>query len=201
MDSTSGNLGYTDVSSTDWYAPYVQASKSRNLLEEQSGNLGVSSGMTREKIAEMVYRATFVRENGLASFGQSRQSSSKSSQITAKSSQVSSSVTSASSVAAIDVTFAAELASWVGMGEQNITIMQEFVDYYSKSSSHTSAVAKVNSYLFEYRGLNAKIQIYADIAKTTPLSSDQRDEIYQDRERMNELVTQFNDIFGEPSAQ
>ncbi len=53
---------------------------------------------------------------------------------------------SSSSVAAIDVTFAAELASWVGKGEQNIGIMQEFVDDYSQGSSHATAVAKVNTY-------------------------------------------------------
>ncbi len=202
LDSANGHLGYTDVSSLDWYAPYVQASKSRNLLEEQTGNLGVSSGMTREKIAEIVYRATYVREKGLASFGQTLQSSSKSTVASSPSfSQVSSNLSSSSSVAAIDVTFAAELASWVGKGEQNIGIMQEFVDYYSQSSSHATAVAKVNTYLFEYRGLNAKIEIYADIAKTTPLSDAQREEIYTDRERMNELVRQFNDVFGTPTAE
>lgn len=57
-DEQVGSLGYDDVSSTDWYAPYVQASKSRNLIEETSGSLNVSTGMTREKIAEYVYRAT-----------------------------------------------------------------------------------------------------------------------------------------------
>ncbi len=58
-----------------------------------------------------------------------------------------------------------------GKGEQNIGIMQEFVDDYSQGSSHATAVAKVNTYLFEYRGLNAKIQIYADIAQAAPLTS------------------------------
>ena len=201
LDGATSNLGYTDVSSTDWYAPYVQASKSRNLLEEQSGNLNVSSGMTREKIAEVVYRATYVRENGLTSFGPSRQSSSRSSVALSQPNQVSSSVSSASSIASIDVSFAAELAAWVGKSEQNINIMQEFVDFYSKSSSHASVVAKVNDYLFEYRGLASKVEIYADIAKTTPLTSAQRDEIYQDRERMNQLVGLFNVVFGPQTPQ
>ena len=191
LNPTGSNLGFTDVTSTDWYTPYVEAAKSRNLVEEQSGSLNVSAGMTREKIAEYVYRAAFIRENGMASFGQSEQKSSRS--IISSSSSPSS---SASSTASVDVSFAAELATWIGKNEQNIQVMQEFVDYYSKSASHTTVVAKVNSYLFEYRGLASKIEIYADIAKTTPLTNEQRDEIYNDKARMNELVGLFNDVFG-----
>ena len=202
LDSTSGNLGYTDVSSTDWYAPYVQASKSRNLLEEQSGNLGVSSGMAREKIAEMVYRATFIRENGLAAFGQANQVSSRTKSSSSQSFSISSNMSlSSSSTAAIDVELAVELANWVGRGELNVTRMEEFVEFYAKSSSHNAVVAKVNSYLFEYRGLTAKLEIYADIAKTTPLTDVQRAEISADQRRMNELVDLFNEIFGPQTGE
>lgn len=143
-----------------------------------------------------------IRENGKASFGQTGQASSRSKASVNDSSRVSSSVSSSSSVApTLDVSFAAELATWVGKSEQNIQTMQEFVDFYSKSSSHTAVVAKVNSYMFEYRGLSSKMEIYADIAKTTPLTTAQRDEINKDKTRMNELVDLFNEIFGPQSGQ
>lgn len=205
MDGVASNLGYADVVSTDWYAPYVLASKSRNLLEEQSGNLNVSAGMSREKIAEYVYRAAYIREKGLVSFGQPSaaggSSAAKSLSSSSSSAVSSTAISTSNSAAVIDVSYAADLASWVSRAEFNKEGMKDFIEFYSKSASHNAVVDKVSSYLFEYSGLSSRLGLYAEIARTEALTEAQREEIQGYKTRMNEIVKAFNEIFGPQAGQ
>ena len=59
---------YIDVNPSDWFAPYVQAGHKRNLLEQTSGQLNPAAGMTREAVAELAYRAHFIRSQSLNAF-------------------------------------------------------------------------------------------------------------------------------------
>jgi hypothetical protein len=59
---------YSDVDNATWYAPYVKAAKDKGILEPTSGHLGVSSDMKRGGISEIVYRAMYIRQQGLERF-------------------------------------------------------------------------------------------------------------------------------------
>jgi hypothetical protein len=59
---------FSDVDNGAWYAPYVKAAKDRGILEPISGSLGVASDMKRGGISEIIYRAMYIREQGMDRF-------------------------------------------------------------------------------------------------------------------------------------
>ena len=57
---------YADVPKTEWYAKYAQYAKDHNLIDADSSNkIYPAQGMTRAKLAEMMYRLAYINEHGL----------------------------------------------------------------------------------------------------------------------------------------
>lgn len=64
----SGNP-YADAYTTEWYAPYVQIAKDKNLITANWQNMIFpDQEMTRGKLAETMYRLIYIQEKGLASY-------------------------------------------------------------------------------------------------------------------------------------
>lgn len=62
---------YTDVAKNAWFAKYAKYAKDRNLIESNElGKIYPSQGMTRGKLAEVMYRLIFADEHNLKSFPQ-----------------------------------------------------------------------------------------------------------------------------------
>lgn len=62
---------YTDVAKNAWFAKFAQYAKERNLIEsDDQGKIFPSQGMTRGKLAEVMYRLIFADEHNLKSFPQ-----------------------------------------------------------------------------------------------------------------------------------
>ena len=60
---------YADVPKTEWYAKYAQYAKDHNLIDADSNNkIYPAQGMTRAKLAEMMYRLAYINEHGLEKF-------------------------------------------------------------------------------------------------------------------------------------
>lgn len=60
---------YTDAYKTQWYVKYVQYAKDKNLIDADSLNkIYPAQGLTRGKLAEMVYRLLYIQENNLFSY-------------------------------------------------------------------------------------------------------------------------------------
>ena len=77
-NDSQAEIPYNDVGKSDWYAPFVAAAWHRGLLEEEGGQVGASSDMTRGSISENIYRAIIIREKKLSRFeAHSNQSSTK----------------------------------------------------------------------------------------------------------------------------
>lgn len=55
---------FDDVPADAWYAPYVQYAKDKNLIDTSSNMLKPEEGMTREEVAEVIYRMLMVRLTG-----------------------------------------------------------------------------------------------------------------------------------------
>lgn len=55
---------YTDAYASQWYAPYVQYAKDKNLIETNAENkIYPDQSMTRAKLVELIYRLMFVINN------------------------------------------------------------------------------------------------------------------------------------------
>lgn len=65
VPQTANDNLFVDVKSSDWFAPFVQLAKEKNILEETSLSLSTEANMTREKISEYVFRALYIHENNL----------------------------------------------------------------------------------------------------------------------------------------
>ena len=62
---------YSDVAKNAWFANFAQYAKERNLIEDDGqGKIFPSQGMTRGKLAEVMYRLIFADEHNLQSFPQ-----------------------------------------------------------------------------------------------------------------------------------
>ncbi len=55
---------YEDVSSDEWYAPYVQYGKDKNLLIIKDRKFRPEDGMTRREVAELMYRTILLKISG-----------------------------------------------------------------------------------------------------------------------------------------
>lgn len=65
---------YADTSSSEWYAPYVQYSKDKNLIDADAKNMVYpAQGMTRGKLAETMYRLMYMKEMGLDKYEENTQ--------------------------------------------------------------------------------------------------------------------------------
>jgi plastocyanin/predicted DNA-binding antitoxin AbrB/MazE fold protein len=66
-----GSDPFADVSKSDWYGQFAQYAKDKKLVEADSANKVLpAQGMTRAKLAEVVFRLMYVKEHGLDYFGQ-----------------------------------------------------------------------------------------------------------------------------------
>lgn len=62
---------YSDAPKDQWYAKYVQYAKDKKLIEaDASGKIYPSKGMTRAKLAEVMFRLIAIQKNGLDFYGQ-----------------------------------------------------------------------------------------------------------------------------------
>jgi len=60
---------YADVPKTEWYAAYAQYAKDHNLIDADAHNkIYPAQGMTRAKLAELMYRLIYMNEHGLEKF-------------------------------------------------------------------------------------------------------------------------------------
>ena len=59
---------YEDVSSSDWFAPFVKVAKEKGLLEETGTKLLPAEPMSRAGISENIYRVMIIVAQGLDSF-------------------------------------------------------------------------------------------------------------------------------------
>lgn len=67
--STTTDGPYPDVNSQDWFAPYVQFAKDKQLIEASgNGNYIPNHEMSRGEFAETIYRLMYVTENKIDKF-------------------------------------------------------------------------------------------------------------------------------------
>ena len=60
---------YADAMMSEWYAKYVQYAKDKGLLDADAKNMIMpAQGMTRAKLAEVIYRVMYIDANGLTTF-------------------------------------------------------------------------------------------------------------------------------------
>lgn len=59
---------YDDVALNSWYAPYVQYAKEKNLLVINNNKFKPEEGMSREEVAEVMYRMIMVKLSGAQKF-------------------------------------------------------------------------------------------------------------------------------------
>jgi murein DD-endopeptidase MepM/ murein hydrolase activator NlpD len=55
---------YLDVPKDSWFAPYVKFAKDKNLVESRSSHFRPDEGMTREEVAEVIYRIVILKLSG-----------------------------------------------------------------------------------------------------------------------------------------
>ncbi len=55
---------YSDVPKDSWFAPYVQYSKDKNLVDSTSSFFNPSTGMTRAEVAQVIYRTIVLKLTG-----------------------------------------------------------------------------------------------------------------------------------------
>lgn len=62
---------YKDGFKDQWYAKYLQYAKDKKIIDaDVQGNIYPARGMTRAKLAEMLYRLIYIQEKGLDYYGQ-----------------------------------------------------------------------------------------------------------------------------------
>ncbi|MEK7544726.1 MAG: S-layer homology domain-containing protein [Patescibacteria group bacterium] len=62
---------YSDVTTSDWFAPYVAYAKEKNILPENSLNFGPNDEVSRDEVAETLYRLMIVRETNAVAYSDS----------------------------------------------------------------------------------------------------------------------------------
>lgn len=63
-----GYLPFDDVDKDHWFAPYVQFAYRRNLIDTEGRKFNPQEEMTRENVAEAMYRVQVLTQTGAASF-------------------------------------------------------------------------------------------------------------------------------------
>lgn len=59
---------YQDVAASDWFAPYVVYAKEKNILPENTTYFLPNEAMTRDEVAEILYRLMIVRETKVTAY-------------------------------------------------------------------------------------------------------------------------------------
>lgn len=59
---------FEDVHYLEWYAPYAQFAKEANILPWDSTTLNASTAMSRDEVAEMIYRVLAIQQNNTESY-------------------------------------------------------------------------------------------------------------------------------------
>ena len=62
---------YNDVPSSSWYAAYVKMAKDKNLIDVRGHYFDPETGMTREEVAQAIYRAIMIKVTGADSYSDS----------------------------------------------------------------------------------------------------------------------------------
>lgn len=62
------DLGFTDVSENQWYAPYIQFAIEKNIIEIEGNKFKPTSVMKRDEIAEAIYRVKMLMMTGSNNF-------------------------------------------------------------------------------------------------------------------------------------
>jgi len=68
IDTEIGYMPFTDVKKDQWYAKYVQFAYQKNLIEADGKKFNPQEQMTRENVAEAIYRVQVLTQTGAASF-------------------------------------------------------------------------------------------------------------------------------------
>jgi len=63
-----GHLPFTDVDKDAWYAKYVQFAYRKNLIDSDSKTFNPQEKMTRENVAEAIYRVQILKQTGASTF-------------------------------------------------------------------------------------------------------------------------------------
>lgn len=63
-----GYMPFTDVKKDHWYAPYVQFAYQKNIIETSGKLFNPQEEMTRENVAEAMYRVKVLKQTGAAQF-------------------------------------------------------------------------------------------------------------------------------------
>ncbi len=71
VNDTVDQVLFDDTDNTLWYAPYLEAAKDLNVLEETSGDFNPSWGMDRAGVAEQIFRADVLMEMGEETYSES----------------------------------------------------------------------------------------------------------------------------------
>ncbi|MBA4336744.1 hypothetical protein C0416_03140 [bacterium] len=68
INTEIGYMPFSDVKKNDWYAKYVQFAYQKNIIEADGKKFNPQEQMTRENVAEAIYRVQVLTQTGAASF-------------------------------------------------------------------------------------------------------------------------------------
>ncbi len=68
-DTVSSDL-FDDTDNSQWYAPYLWVAKTKNLLEEESGNFEPDGDMDRGGVAEQIFRTLVVQGRDIEEYSE-----------------------------------------------------------------------------------------------------------------------------------
>jgi hypothetical protein len=63
-----GKFTFTDVEEDEWYAPYVKFAVDKNLVDVEGREFKPNEAMSREQVAEAIYRVNILTETGESKF-------------------------------------------------------------------------------------------------------------------------------------
>jgi len=68
IDPKIGNLPFKDIDKDSWYAKYIQFAYKKNLIDTNGNMFNPQEEMTREDVAEAIYRVQILKQTGAAMF-------------------------------------------------------------------------------------------------------------------------------------
>lgn len=68
VNKTVSDNVYSDVNKSDWFAPYVQYAKDKNLIDVSGNYFKPNDGMTRSDVAEAIYRMILLKISGASTY-------------------------------------------------------------------------------------------------------------------------------------
>ena len=71
LDPEVSSVPFTDIKKDYWYAPYAQFAYQKNLMDFDGRQFNAGEDMTREDVAEAMYRVQVLTQTGAASFDSS----------------------------------------------------------------------------------------------------------------------------------